>query len=276
MPTLLPSAISFRVFLLFPCILAALLSLANVVQAAGYSTHPSMLDAAQRYQGGDELEAVWDLWNNTANPDNRTKAARAQQRNAFQTTDFSDEVKQHSHHYYILEAKMGLSQQSQKLTNSDLTKNNAGLAAFRASAKLFFTDKDYTNARWTFAHAIILSAKLAESDHQKLFELIGPIEIKLSDNRERKFSHALTDHFIQAEVTKKNAILDLINTKKLSEKELLNLHWALGGLIATSNKLEPAFTESQLYAENANSLYLKLKNKFDFATTSNSIWFPWY
>jgi len=276
MPTLLPSAIPFRVFLLFPCILAALLSLSSVVQAAGYSTHPSMLNAAQRYQGGDELEAVWDLWNNTANPDNRTKAARTQQRKTFQTTDFSDEVKQHSHHYYILEAKMGLSQQSQKLNDSDLVKSNAGLSAFRDGVIPFFSAKDYKQARWAFTHAIILSAKLAESDHQKLFELTGPIEIKLSDNRESKFSHALTDHFIQAEVAEKNEILNLINTKKLPEKEQLNLHWALGGLIATSNKLEPAFTESQLYAENSNSLYLKLKNKFNFATTSNSIWFPWY
>jgi len=275
-PALTPSTFPFQFSGLFTLIFTVFLSLSSVVHAAGYSTHPSMLDAAQRYKGGEDLETVWDLWNDVANPDNRSKAARDQQRKTFLDTQFSDAVKQNSHHYYILEAKMGISHASQQSTDNYLTENNAGLSAFRDGVNLFFIDKNYAQARWAFAHAIILSAKLAESDHQKLFELTGPIELKLSDNRESKFSHTLTDHFVQAEVAEKNAILNLIDTKKLPEKEQLNLHWALGGLIATSNKLEPEFTESQLYAENSNSLYLQLKNKFDFATTSNSIWFPWY
>lgn len=276
MHTLLPRNLSFQACLLFAFLCASLLSLSGPAQAAGYSTHPSMLDAAQRYEGGDDLEAVWDLWNDTANPDNRSKTAREQQRKTFLDTPFSDDIKQNSHHYYILEAKMGLSQELQKLNDSDLVKNNAGLSAFRDGVIPFFSAKDYKQARWAFAHSIILSAKLDESDHQKLFQLTGPIELKLSENRESKFSHALTDHFIAAEVAKKNAILNFIDMQSLSEKEQLNLHWALGAFIATNNKFESDFSESQLYAENSNSLYLKLKNKFDFATTSNSIWFPWY
>lgn len=260
---------SRREFLKKGAVLGAGVAMGGVsLDAVASSYDPNyQLPGAVAAEPNRDLRDAWIKWhNNGGGRDAFNTRVKERQPDRIRWGYFPREVYERSHVYYILEAKFGMSGQSTGFARSWLVENNPGLGVFRNGCMFFFTDKNYRTARNDFANGIFFSANFNDNEKQALTQMTNYQPLRENLNDHRRFNFALKDYFIDASVNDKERVLQIIQNKRLNQRDELNVYWNLGLFMLSEVKLNNnQFVRHQL---GENSFYSKKREKFGFGTAS--------